>query len=260
MKNFHPIRIIPRLDVKNENVIKSINLEGLRVVGNPAELAFKYYCDGADELLYVDAVASLYGRNNLKEIVYNASKDIFIPITVIGGIRSLEDFNELLLVGADKVGLNTAAIDNPNLIIELANKFGSQSVVLSVEAKKVNDNHWEVMTHNGREKTGKSVIEWIEECTKKGVGEIVVTSIDQEGTRMGFDKNLMKKASEKVNVPIIASGGMGSIQHSVELIENSSISGFSMADILHYNRMSVSEIRNDLVNKKFNVRNIFEKK
>lgn len=254
MNSFQPIRIIPRLDVKNQNVIKSINLEGLRVVGNPADLAYKYYSQGADELLYVDVVASLYGRNNLKDIVFEATKNIFVPITVIGGIRSIQDFKEMLLAGADKVGVNTAAIQNPNLISELANQFGSQSLILSVEAKKVRENYWEVMTHNGRENTGKNVVDWVEQCVKNGIGEIVVTSIDQEGTKSGFDLTLMKIVSEKINVPVIASGGMGSIDHSIDLIQNSAISGISMADILHYNRISLDEIKQKLKHNKFNVR------
>ena len=259
MSNFQSIRIIPRLDVKNENVIKSINLEGLRVVGNPSDLAHKYYVQGADELLYVDVVASLYGRNNLKEIVCKATKNIFIPITVVGGIRSIEDFKELLYAGADKVGLNTAAIKRPELIAELANQFGSQSLILSIEAKKIKENYWEAMTHNGREKTGKNVIDWVKEAAAKGIGEILVTSIDQEGTRGGFDIDLLKIISEKINVPVIASGGMGSLQHSIDLIKNCSVSGFCMADTLHYNRSTVTEIRNNLIDHNINVRVILEK-
>jgi len=259
MNNFHPIRIIPRLDIKNDTVIKSINLEGLRVVGDPTDLAYKYYAQGADELLYVDVVASLYGRNNLKEFVYKATKNIFIPITVVGGIRSVEDFREMLYAGADKVGLNTAAIQNPDLITELANQFGSQSLILSIEAKKIKENYWEVMTHNGREKTGKNVIEWIQQAIKKGIGEILVTSIDQEGTRKSFDINLMKQINKKVNVPVIASGGMGSLQHSIDLIKNCNVSGFCIADAIHYNRYTVNEIRKKLIDNNFNLRTILEK-
>ena len=259
MEKSLPIRIIPRLDVKNNNVIKSVNLEGLRLVGKPSELAYKYYIQGADELLYVDVVASLYGRNNLKDVVYEATKNIFIPFTVVGGIRSLSDFKSLLLAGADKVGLNTAAIQNPDLITELANQFGSQSVILSIEAKKIKENYWEAMTHNGREKTGKNVIEWAKESIKKGVGEILITSIDKEGTKKGFDIELMKEINEAVNVPVIASGGMGCIEHALELLQFSSVSGFSIADILHYNRSTIDEIRDQLIDNKYNVRKIYEK-
>ena len=259
MFNLQSVRIIPRLDVKNDNVIKSINLEGLRIVGSPSELAHKYYVQGADELLYVDVVASLYGRNNLKDIVSKATKDIFIPITVVGGIRSLNDFKELLLAGADKVGLNTAAINSPNLITCLANQFGSQSVILSVEAKKIKENYWEAMTHNGRETTGRNVIEWVQEAVEKGIGEVLVTSIDKEGTKRGFEIDLIKIISEKVNVPVIASGGMGDLSHATDLIKNCSVSGFSMADILHYSRSTVNDIRNNLIQNNFNVRKVFEK-
>ena len=163
------MRIIARLDIKNQNLIKGINLEGLRIVGEPNKFALKYYNEGIDEIIFMDSVASLYGRNNLYDIISKASKDIFIPITVGGGIRSIDDASKAFRSGADKVAVNTAAVENNNLINQLSEKFGSQSVVLSVEAKKIKQNNWEVFTNNGRQETGLSVIDWIKNLKKRTV-------------------------------------------------------------------------------------------
>ncbi len=176
-------RLIARLDIKGPNLIKGVHLEGLRVIGDPQLFAQKYYQDGADELIYIDSVASLYGRNNLVDIVKHTAQNIFIPLTVGGGVRSVEDANLLLRSGADKVAINTACMSNPSLINELANRFGSQCVVLSIEAKKTSKGHWEAYTDNGREKTGKDVLSWVLEAVERGVGEVLLTSVDQEGTK-----------------------------------------------------------------------------
>nr|Q9RDX2.1 RecName: Full=Imidazole glycerol phosphate synthase subunit HisF; AltName: Full=IGP synthase cyclase subunit; AltName: Full=IGP synthase subunit HisF; AltName: Full=ImGP synthase subunit HisF; Short=IGPS subunit HisF [Legionella pneumophila]CAB65215.1 HisF protein [Legionella pneumophila] len=206
------VRLIARLDIKGPNLIKGVHLEGLRVVGNPNEYAMAYYAQGADELIYMDTVASLYGRNNLSEIVKTTAENVFIPITVGGGIRSVDDAEQLLRCGADKVAINTAATKNPTLISDIARRFGSQCVVLSIEAKRTVNGRWEVMTDNGREHTGMDVVDWARNGEKFGAGEILLTSIDQEGTRKGFDLELVKQVSSMVSIPVIASGGMGKLE------------------------------------------------
>ena len=237
------IRIIPRLDIKGKNLIKGVQLEGLRVIGDPNQFAKKYYQEGADELLYMDAVASLYGRNNLKELITKAVKDVFIPITVGGGIRSIKDAYNIFRAGADKVAINTAAVKSPKLIKDLTEEFGSQSIVLSIEAKKIDENNWEVFVENGREKTGMSVFDWIGKATNLGVGEILLTSVDHEGTKKGFDINLLNEATKLTNVPIISSGGMGKLEDFLNVIKKSKVDAVSMASVLHYNTLNLSSIR-----------------
>ena len=237
------IRIIARLDIKGPNLIKSINLEGLRVIGSPNDYALRYYEQGADELIYMDCVASLYGRNSLGDIVENTVKDVFIPITVGGGIRSVEDVAYLLRSGADKVAVNTAAIKNPLLISNIAKKFGSQCMVLSIEAKKISDNKWEAYTDNGRERTGLDVIEWIKKGVELGAGEILLTSVDQEGTRKGFDISLIQAVTSVVDVPVIASGGMGKPEDFIEAVKSAEADAVAMADLLHYDRATIGDIR-----------------
>ena len=239
------IRLIARLDIKGKNLIKGIHLEGLRVIGSPSEYAHKYYHQGADELIFMDTVASLYGRNHLDEIIKSVAKDIFIPMTVGGGIRSVEDATAILRLGADKVAVNTAAVNRPELISEISNVLGSQAMVLSVEAKKVKDNKWEVYTANGRDSTGIDVIEWVSEGKRLGAGEILLTSVDCEGTRKGFDIDLIKAVSDSVPIPIIASGGMGKYQDLYNAVYNADADAIAMADILHYNRSSFNEIRKE---------------
>jgi cyclase len=237
------IRIIPRLDIKGPNLIKGINLEGLRVIGSPNEFALRYYEEGADELIFMDIVASLYGRNSLLNIIESATRDIFIPMTVGGGIRSINDAKLILRAGADKVAINTAAVSKPRLIYEIANVFGSSSVISSIEAKQIGNDKWEVYTHNGRERTGLDVIEWAKTCEGNGAGEILITSIDREGTRKGFDVNLVSAVSSVLSIPIIASGGMGSPLDILSVTTQGGADGVSMADILHYKRVSIAEIR-----------------
>lgn len=236
-------RIITRLDVKGTNLIKGVHLEGLRVIGPVNEYAIKYYEEGADELVYMDIVASLYGRNSLTEIVSGAARDIFIPLTVGGGIRTVDDVNDLLRAGADKVAINTATVKNPDLISQVAQRFGSQCMVLSIEAKKVSSDHWEVYTDCGREKTGLSVVEWAIQSEKQGAGEILLTSIDQEGTEKGFDYELIKAVTEKVGIPVIASGGYGQF-NDFEGSVKSGASAVAIAGHLHYGKTTVSDVRN----------------
>ena len=240
------IRLIARLDIKSSNLVKPINLEGLRVVGEPNFFAKKYYKEGVDELIFMDCVATLYGRNNLSSIIKKATREIFIPITVGGGIRNLDDAKNILNCGADKVAVNTAAVNNPEFISELANAIGSQSVVLSIEAKKRNKNYWEVYTSNGREPAGLNAYDWIKKAVKLGAGEILLTSVDKEGTRKGFDVELMNMASKTTDVPIIASGGFGKVDHLAEVINFGQVDAIAIADAIHYKRISVSDLKKSI--------------
>jgi cyclase len=237
------LRIIPRLDIKGPNVIKGIQLEGLRVMGDPNEFAIRYYEAGADELVYMDVVASLYGRNNLSDIIRRTADQVFIPITVGGGIRSVDDVCQILRSGADKVAINTAAVARPDLITEVSRRFGSQAMVLAIEAKQVSPGKWEAYTYNGRERTGMDALEWIRRGVELGAGEVLLTSVDREGTRKGFDVELVRNVSASVSVPVIASGGMGSIDHFIEVATIGCANAVSMADVLHYDRISLAEIR-----------------
>ena len=248
------VRLIARLDIKGPNLIKGVHLEGLRVVGSPGEYAQKYYQQGVDELICMDCVASLYGRNNLSNIIEEAAKDIFVPITVGGGIRSIENVNHLLRCGADKVAINTAAIANPNLITDVAHKFGSQCMVLSIEAKRIGFDQWEAYTDNGRERTGIDVIDWVKKGVDLGAGEILLTSVDQEGTRRGFDVALVRAVTQSVSVPVIASGGMGKLVHFCNVVLQGGADAVAMADVLHYKRYNLSEIRQFAVTSGISVR------
>jgi len=248
------IRLIARLDVKGPNVIKGVHFEGLRVMGKPMELAWKYYEEGADELLYMDIVASLYQRNNLLDIVEETAKHIFIPMTVGGGIRSLQDMEDLLRVGADKLAINTAAINDPNLITKGAKKYGSQCIVVSIEAKKRSGDRWEAYTDNGRNKTGLDVVKWAERAVDLGAGEILLTSVDKEGTAKGFDLELISKVTDAVSVPVITSGGAGGIEDFVECIDMCKVDAFATAHVLHYNKKTVGEIKEGLASNGVKVR------
>jgi len=235
-------RLIARLDVKGPNLIKGIHLEGLRVIGDPQEYARRYYEQGADELIYIDIVASLYGRNSLHDIVSRAARDIFVPLTVGGGIRSVDDVRAMLRAGADKCAINTAALRRPELITEVAQVFGAQGMVLGVEAKRTGPGKWECFTDNGREFTGIDAVEWCRRGYEAGAGEILLTSVDQEGTRKGFDTALIEEVSKVVPIPIIASGGMGSTAHMVDAYEHGA-DAIAIADMLHYGRATLPEIR-----------------
>ncbi len=240
-------RLIARLDIKGEKLIKGMHLEGLRVIGDPNEYAKKYYNSGVDELIYIDIVASLYQRSKLTEIIKKTANSVFVPMTVGGGIRNTQDVTDLLNSGADKVAINTAAVKRPELISEVSQKFGSQCMIVSIEAKKIKDNSWEVYTDCGRERTGIDVLNWAIKAEKFGAGELLITSIDKEGTRKGFDIDLMKMITDNVNLPVIASGGMGKIQDLVDVVEIANVDAVAMADIIHYNRKNIYEIRNELI-------------
>jgi cyclase len=237
------MRIIARLDIKNEDVIKGINFEGLRVVGNPNHLAKKYYNEGADELIYSDCVASLYGRNNLSKFVANAARDIFIPITVAGGIRNEKDAELLMKNGADKLAINTELFKNEKIGKRLIKKYGSQSILLSIQAKKISKNSWEAYINFGRDKTNMDVEEWIKKMIPSNFGELLLTSIDADGISNGFEVELYEKISKIINIPIIACGGFGKLVHIRELKKFADIDAISISKALHYNKIKISEIK-----------------
>jgi len=250
------IRIIARLDVKGSNLIKGIHLEGLRKIGNPNVFARRYYDQGIDEIIYMDIVASLYERNNLLNIVRQTTEDIFIPITVGGGIRSVEDVRKALRAGADKVAVNTAAIKRPGLIQDISSKFGSQCMVLSIEGKRTGDRKWEAYCDNGREKTGIDVVEWAREGCRLGAGEILLTSVDREGTRKGFDCELVREVSTEVTIPVIASGGMGSFSDFAEVVESGHADAVAVASVFHYGEITVMDLRREAITRGVKVRNV----
>jgi cyclase len=235
------VRVIARMDIKGPNLIKPVNLEGVRRVGDPEHYATRYYEQGIDELLYMDAVASLYNRNNLTELVEATVTNTFVPMTVGGGIRSLEDVDAMLRSGADKIAINTAAHGDPNLIDAVARRFGSQCMVLSIEAKRTSDG-FEAYYDCGREKSGRDVIEWAKEGADRGAGEILLTSVDCEGMRKGFDVELTRCVTQAVNVPVIASGGMGRLEHLSTIITEGQASAVAMAHVLHFDELSVPSV------------------
>lgn len=228
------IRIIPRLDIKGPNLVKGVQFEGLRVLGKPEHFAHYYYKNGADELIYMDVVASLYGRNSLIDIIKKTSKEIFIPLTVGGGLRSIDDIRNVLHAGADKVSINTAAINKPELIREASSRFGASTIVISLEVIKKPNGTYECYTDYGRQSTGIDALEWALKASELGAGELLVTSIDHEGTGKGFDIQLAQKIATCVNIPVIVSGGAGDISHIYDVIEKGKADAVSLASILHY--------------------------
>lgn len=239
------IRLIARLDVKGPNLVKGIQLEGLRKLGDPNEFAKRYYAAGIDEILYIDIVASLYERNSLLDIVERTTADVFIPITVGGGIRSVDDVRQALRAGADKVAINTAAIRRPGLIREVAETFGSQCLVLSIQAKRSGAGSWEAYVDNGREHTGRDVVDWAQEACQLGAGEILLMSVDREGTAKGFDVDLVRQVAPVVSIPVIAGGGMGSPADLVEVVRSGGADAVAMAHVLHYGVCDLAEIRRE---------------
>ncbi|MDQ7248817.1 imidazole glycerol phosphate synthase subunit HisF [Dongia sedimenti] len=239
-----PFRLIARLDIKGPNLVKGIHLEGLRVLGRPAAFARKYYEDGVDELFYQDAVASLYGRNSLLDIVKETAQEIFIPLCVGGGIRSRQDVYNVLRAGADKVAINTAAIANPDFIREAAEEFGSSTIVAVVEAIRQPDGGYLCFTNCGREYTGVEAVAWAKRLGELGAGEIVVTSVDREGTGRGFDLDLTRRIAQVVPIPVIAHGGCGSIKHALDVVQKGHCDAIALASILHYD--AVKKIPVDL--------------
>lgn len=248
------VRIIPRLDIKGPNVVKGIHMEGIRIVGNPRELALAYTAQGADELVIMDVVASLYQRNLDFELLKTIVDDIYIPITAGGGIRSLHDMSQALRAGADKVALNTYAIHHPEIIREAAETFGAQCVVVSIEAKKIHNGFWEAYTDGGREKTGINAIDWARKAIAMGAGELMVTSIDAEGARGGFDHDLIREVSSLSPISVIAGGGAGALETISEIIAAGGPDAVAIASVLHYGDMTVQEVKNHLLKQKIPVR------
>ena len=237
------MRIIARIDIKNEYVIKGINLEGLRKVGDPLTIATNYYQQGIDEIIMIDAVASLYKRNNLFDIVKQSVENIFVPFTLAGGIRSLKDIEKALKSGADKVAINTYATENPNIIKEAVDSFGSSTISIYIEAKKIHEKKWEVYKNSGRDKTGLDVLEWIKKIQDYNCGEIILTSVDFEGLQKGFDLELVENIHNHVNVPLIINGGCGKVDHIFELQERFNNISFAIASALHYKQLTVNDIK-----------------
>ena len=246
-------RIIPCLDVKNGRVVKGINFVGLKDAGDPVEQARIYSDNGADEICFLDITASNENRDTIYEVVKKTSKKCFVPLTVGGGVRSVDDINKLLNCGADKVSINTAAVQNPSVVIDSSKKFGSQCIVVAIDAKKNNES-WEIFTHGGRNSTGIDAIDFAILMEKNGAGELLVTSMDRDGTQKGYDIDLMSSISSSVNIPVIASGGVGNLDHLAEGIKTGKASAVLAASIFHYGKYSIKEAKEYLDSKGIPVR------
>lgn len=245
-------RIIARLDIKGDNVVRGVHLEGLRVVGRPEEMAERYYRAGIDELIFTDTVATLYGRNNITSVIERTAAHAFIPLTAGGGVRSLQDVDTILRAGADKVTVNSAAVRRPELITEIARSFGSQCIVSAIEAKSQTSSgaekqRWTVLIENGREATGLDALEWARRCCDLGAGEILLTSIDRDGTRKGYDLELTKAVADSVPIPVIASGGAGNVAHVVEGFTAGHADAVALGTLLHFNLAEISDVKCQLL-------------
>ena len=246
-------RIIPCLDVKNGRVVKGINFVNLKDAGDPVEQAKIYSDGGADEICFLDITASNENRDIIYDVVKDTSKKCFVPLTVGGGVKSVNDISKLLNCGADKVSINTAAVQNPEVVIDSSKKFGSQCIVVAIDAKK-NGEKWEIYTHGGRKNTGIDAIEFAKKMEESGAGELLVTSMDRDGTQVGFDIELTSKISSKVNIPVIASGGVGNLDHLVDGIKLGNASAVLAASIFHYGKYSVKQAKEYLDSKGIPVR------
>lgn len=247
-------RIIPCLDVKDGRVVKGTNFVGLRDAGDPVELASVYDKEMADELIFLDITASCEERNTMVQVVEQTASQVFIPFTVGGGIRTVEDIRKMLKAGADKVSLNTAAIKNPDLIAEGAKRFGSQCIVLAVDARQAGQDKWEVYINGGRTPTGLDVLEWVKKGVSLGAGEILLTSMDKDGTKDGYDIPLTRAVSEVVNVPVIASGGAGKMEHFYEVLTEGKADAVLAASVFHFGQFTVGEVKTFLREKGVDVR------
>lgn len=247
-------RIIPCLDVKAGRVVKGTNFVGLRDAGSPAELASRYDDELADELVLLDITASNEERRTMLDVVATCASQVFIPFTVGGGIRTLEDIRRLLKAGADKISFNTAAIDNPALIAEAAARFGRQCVVLAADVRRVGDDRWEIYSHGGRTRTGLDALAWINRAVELGAGEILLTSMDKDGTKDGYDLAITRKVAEMVNVPIIASGGAGKLEHFYEVLTVGKADAVLAASVFHYGQFTVGQVKKYLKSRGVEVR------
>lgn len=259
----YTVRIIPCLDVKDGKVVKGIHFENLRYAGDPVELAKWYSDEGADEIVFLDITATIQNRKTLYKVVEKTAKNVFVPLTVGGGIRSIEDIRNLLNSGADKVAINTAAVKNPQLVKQAAEIFGSQCIVVAIDAKKVFEAQtskkvkkscWEVYINAGTTPTGLDVIKWAKDVERLSAGEILLTSIDADGTKQGYDIELTKNVVDNVSIPVIASGGAGKIEHFIEVIKKTNVSAVLAASVFHYKKYSIKKVKLALKNHGINVR------
>jgi cyclase len=246
-------RIIPCLDIKNGRTVKGVNFEGLRDAGDPVELAKRYSEEGADELVFLDITATLEKRKTLKELVKKIAAEINIPFTVGGGIKTNEEIEELLKSGADKVSLNSSIVKNPDLINEASRNFGAQAVVAAVDAKKTGDS-WNVFIKGGTEDTGLDALKWMQEVEERGAGEILLTSMDRDGTKSGFDIELLRIVNELVRIPVIASGGAGNIQHCVDVVLKANADAVLAASIFHFKEVEIKDLKNEMIKNGIDVR------
>ena len=248
------VRIIPCLDVNNGRVVKGVNFVNLTDAGDPVAQAQIYYEGGADEICFLDITASHEKRKAILEVIKKTTKNCFIPITVGGGVSSLEDINNLLLSGADKVSINTAAVKDMNFVEEASKKFGAQCIVVAVDAKKMSENKWEIFTHGGRKKTGIDAIEYAKKAQNNGAGEILLTSMDKDGTKSGYDLELLKKITSSLSIPVIASGGVGNLDHLYDGVKVGGASALLAASIFHFGELSIKDVKDYLNSKGIPVR------
>ncbi len=251
-------RIIPCLDVKDGRVVKGINFVGLRDVGDPVECAKMYNDQGADEIVFLDITATHEGRDTIEDVVRETAKQVFMPLTVGGGIRTIEDFKRLLRAGADKISVNSAAVRNPQLIAEAADKFGSQCVVVAIDARRHEDGTFHVVVNGGRIDTGLDAVEWAKEVQRLGAGEILLTSMDADGTKNGFDIELLNAICAVSNVPVIASGGCGKLSHFSEVFEQTDADAALAASLFHYRELTIKEVKDHLIEHNIPVRRMRE--
>lgn len=237
-------RIIPCLDVKDGRVVKGVQFLNLKDAGDPVEIAKKYSLEGADEITFLDITASHEKRNIMIDVVRRTASEVFVPLTVGGGVRNLDDVRALLLAGADKVAINTAAVSTPEFVKDAAERFGSQCIVVAVDARNKGENSWEVFTHGGRKPTGIDALEWVKKMEDYGAGEILLTSMDRDGTKDGYDLELVRAVSEILTIPLIASGGVGNLQHLVEGVKKGKADAVLCASIFHYGEYSIGEAKN----------------
>lgn len=247
-------RIIPCLDVRDGKVVKGVNFVGIKEVGDPVECAIEYDRQGADEICFLDITATHEGRSTMIDVVRNTAKHVFVPLTVGGGIRTVEDFREILRAGADKVSVNSAAVKNPELIREAAQIFGNQCVVAAIDAKRDEKGNFHVVTHGGRKDTGLDAIAWAKRCQELGAGEILLTSMDTDGCREGFDHELLRAVCDVVSIPVIASGGCGKLEHFSQVFEETGADAALAASLFHFRELTVDEVKDHLEEHKIPVR------
>ena len=241
------MRIISRVDIKNDFVIKGIQMEGLRKLGRPFDFLKKYYKEGIDEIILIDIVATLYRRNNLFGVVEKAAKEIFVPMTLGGGIKSLKDVEDSFFSGADKVAVNTQAVKNPKFVSKIVKKYGSQALVGYIEAKTIGENKWEAYINSGRDKTGLNVVDWAKKLINLGVGELMIVSIDRDGTLTGPDYKLVSSISKFCEIPLIVGGGISNTKHIKKLLDIANPSGIYISSALHYNKLKIKDLKKNSI-------------